>query len=119
MGDLEGSTNALDVVTAFGAAWGNHDLEATLALITDDCLFDDTDPAPDGTSYKGRTAIALAWASIFADLSTRFEPEETFAAGDRVIQLWRYSWTGGHVRGVDVFRVTNGKVAEKLSYVKG
>ncbi len=25
----------------------------------------------------------------------------------------------GHVRGVDVFRVRDGKVAEKLSYVKG
>ena len=27
--------------------------------------------------------------------------------------------TPGHVRGVDVFRVRDGKVAEKLSYVKG
>jgi hypothetical protein len=27
--------------------------------------------------------------------------------------------SGGHVRGVDVFRVRGGKVAEKLSYVKG
>jgi len=25
----------------------------------------------------------------------------------------------GHVRGVDVFRVREGKVAEKLAYVKG
>ena len=25
----------------------------------------------------------------------------------------------GHIRGVDVFRVRGGKVAEKLSYVKG
>jgi hypothetical protein len=25
----------------------------------------------------------------------------------------------GHVRGVDLFRVRDGKVAEKLSYVKG
>ena len=39
--------------------------------------------------------------------------------GDRVIQLWRYTWSGGHVRGVDVFRIHNGKVAEKLSYVNG
>jgi len=34
-----------------------------------------------------------------------------------------YSWvkdgTRGHVRGVDVFRVRAGLVAEKLSYVKG
>ena len=56
---------------------------------------------------------------IFADTSTRFEEEEAFSAGDRVVQRWRYTWNGGHVRGVDVFRVRDGKVAEKLSYVKG
>ena len=38
--------------------------------------------------------------------------------------LWRYSWGTddagtGHVRGVDVMTVRGGKVAEKLSYVKG
>jgi hypothetical protein len=36
---------------------------------------------------------------------------------------WTYHWIkesgAGHVRGVDVFRIHNGKVAEKLSYVKG
>jgi hypothetical protein len=36
---------------------------------------------------------------------------------------WRYTWKNsadeGHVCGVDVFRVRGGKVAEKLSYVKG
>ena len=42
-----------------------------------------------------------------------------FDAGDRVVQLWRYSWGHGHVRGIDVFRVANGLVAEKLSYVEG
>jgi len=34
-----------------------------------------------------------------------------------------YSWVKegkpGHVRGVDVFRVRDGQVVEKLSYVKG
>ena len=33
--------------------------------------------------------------------------------GDRVVQRWRYSFDGGkHVRGVDLFRVRDGKVAE-------
>ena len=53
----------------------------------------------------------------------RFEAEETFAAGDRCVVRWVYHWVRdgqpGHVRGVDVFRVRDGKVAEKLSYVKG
>jgi len=108
-----------DVVEAFGAAWAAHDLEATLALVTDDCVFDATGPAPDGVRHVGPAAIRQAWQAIFDDVGSKFEAEETFAAGDRVVQLWRYSWDGGHVRGVDVFKVRDGKVSEKLSYVKG
>ncbi len=110
---------ALDVVDRFGATWAAHDLDAALALVTDDCVFDATGPAPDGGRSVGRDAIRAAWQPIFADASSRFEAEETFAAGDRVVQRWRYSWAGGHVRGVDVMRVRDGLVAEKLSYVKG
>ncbi len=109
----------LKVVEAFDAAWSDHDLDAALALVTDDCLFDATGPAPDGICYVGREDIRRAWQAIFDDAASRFEAEETFAAGDRVVKRWRYSWDGGHVRGVDVFRVRDGKVAEKLSYVKG
>jgi hypothetical protein len=36
-----------------------------------------------------------------------------------VVARWRYEWGDGHVRGVDVFRVRDGLVAEKLAYVKG
>jgi hypothetical protein len=109
----------LEVVAAFGVAWANHDIDAAIALISEDCVFDNTDPAPDGTRYLGHSAIRSAWTPIFEDLSTQFDAEETFSAGDRVIQLWRYTWSDGHVRGVDIYRVRDAKVAEKLSYVKG
>jgi ketosteroid isomerase-like protein len=105
----------IEVVTTFGAAWTNHDLDAAMELVTDDCIFDNTSPAPDGARYVGHAAIRGAWSGIFDDPSSRFEPEETFSLGDRVVQLWRYSWADGHVRGVDVIRVRDGKVAEKLS----
>ena len=65
------------------------------------------------------TRFDSAWQPIFDDGNTRFEPEEIFGAGDRVVQRWLYTWDGGHVRGVDVFRIRDGKIAEKLSYVKG
>ena len=111
--------DALKVVEVFGAAWADHDLEAALALITEDCVFDATGPAPDGARAVGRDAIRAVWKPIFDDATSRFEEEETIAVGDRVVQRWRYRWDGGSVRGVDVFRVRDGKVAEKLSYVKG
>jgi ketosteroid isomerase-like protein len=107
------------VVEAFGAAWAAHDLDAALAMVTDDCVFDNTDPAPDGERFVGPEQIRGAWASIFSDASSRFEPEETFSVDDRVVQRWRYSWSDGHVRGVDVYRIRDGRVAEKFSYVKG
>lgn len=110
---------ALEVVQAFGTAWANHDLEAALSFLSQDCVFDATGPAPDGAQHVGPTEIREAWKAIFDDALSRFEAEETFEAGDRVVQRWRYSWDGGHVRGVDLFKVTDGKIAEKLSYVKG
>jgi ketosteroid isomerase-like protein len=118
-GMAESHRDPLDVVTRFGEAWAAHDLDAALGLITEDCVFDNTDPAPDGERFVGREAIRRAWAPIFEDPSTRFEPEETIAIGDRVVQRWRYTWADGHVRGIDLMRVRDGLVAEKLSYVKG
>jgi ketosteroid isomerase-like protein len=112
-------TSALAVVTTFGDAWAAHDLDATLALITDDCVFEATGPAPDGVRHVGPVAIRKAWQEIFDDTNSVFEAEDTFVADDRVVQRWRYSWDGGHVRGVDLFKVRDGLVAEKLSYVKG
>jgi ketosteroid isomerase-like protein len=109
----------LRTVEAFGAAWADHDLDAALAMVTDDCVFDATGPAPDGARCVGVEAIRAVWKPIFDDVSSRFEEEEVFQAGDRVVQRWRYTFPGGHVRGVDLFLVRDGKVAEKLSYVKG
>lgn len=111
--------DARSVVEAFGAAWAGHDLDAAIALVSPDCLFDATGPAPDGTPHVGREDVRRAWKAIFDDVASTFEPEETFDAGDRVVQRWRYSWDGGHVRGVDLFKVRDGLITEKLSYVKG
>ncbi len=109
----------MQVIEAFGAAWAAHDLDAALALCSQDVVFEATGPAPDGVRHVGPDAIRKAWQTIFDDKLSKFEPEESFGVGDRVVQLWRYSWEGGHVRGVDVFEVSDGRVAKKLSYVKG
>jgi ketosteroid isomerase-like protein len=113
------ASSPTEVVEAFGAAWAGHDLDAALALVSEDCVFDATGPAPDGVRHVGPDPIRKAWQAIFDDAGSTFEAEETFAAGDRVVQRWRYTWDGGHVRGVDLFKVRDGKVSEKLSYVKG
>lgn len=112
-------------VDRFNDAFGEQDLDALSELITDDCVFDTTEPAPDGTRYVGRDAVLQAWQAFFeASPEAMFETEEIFACGDRCVVRWRYTWEPGdvrrgHVRGVDVFRVRGDLIAEKLSYVKG
>ncbi len=118
------ATDALAVVTRFGEAFDRGDVDAVMALMTDDCLFESTYPAPDGERHAGGAAVRKYWEHFFTTTEKpRFENEEIFASGDRVVSRWRFSWgsgpTGGHVRGVDVYRVRDGKVAEKLAYVKG
>jgi len=73
-----------------------------------------------GTSGTPKSFF-LAWEDWkrYAEKYSRSFTSQGFGAGDRVVQRWCYSWAGGHVRGVDLFRVGDGKVTEKLSYVKG
>jgi ketosteroid isomerase-like protein len=116
--------DALKVIERFNDAFGRHDVEGVMSAMTDDCVFESTEP-PDGGRYEGQTAVRAFWEEFFASSpGASFETEEAIGAGERVVVRWLYRWTGqdgteGHVRGVDVFRVRDGKVAEKASYVKG
>ncbi|HEY3310784.1 MAG TPA: nuclear transport factor 2 family protein [Anaerolineales bacterium] len=115
----------LITVQLFNDAVNRHDLERTMELMTDDCIFENTFPAPDGERFIGQAAVRAFWVNFFeTNPQAHFEFEETFASGLRAVVRWRYAWkdadgNAGHVRGVDVFAVRAGKVAEKLSYVKG
>ena len=112
-------------VERFNAAFARHDVAGVMAAMTEDCVFENTSPAPDGERYEGQAAVRAVWEGFFAaSPGAAFETEEACAAGDRCVVRWLYRWgpdgeRPGHVRGVDVFRVRDGKVAEKLSYVKG
>jgi uncharacterized protein (TIGR03086 family) len=112
-------------VARFSAAFGAGDVEAVMALMTDDCVFESTGPAPDGIRHEGTAAVRRVWEELFADTADpAFTEEESVVCGDRAVLRWRFTWTGqdgapGHVRGVDVLRLRDGKVTEKLSYVKG
>jgi ketosteroid isomerase-like protein len=114
-----GEDEIRDLLGAFGQAWNDHDLDAALALTSEDIVFESTGPAPDGVRSEGQAQVRAAWEPIFADASSHFAGEELIIDGDRIAQCWTYRWADGHVRGIDVFRVRDGKVAEKLSYVKG
>jgi hypothetical protein len=65
------------------------------------------------------------WEGIFRDSpGAVVETEELIIAGDRCTARLRYIFDRdrpqeGHVRAVDVMRLRDGKITEKLSYVKG
>jgi ketosteroid isomerase-like protein len=81
-------------VERFAAAFDAKDVDAIMAAMTPDCVFEDTAP-PDGTRHVGTDAVRTAWTTFFAS-----SPEGVFTTED-------------------VIRVRDGLVAEKLSYVKG
>jgi ketosteroid isomerase-like protein len=113
------ATVASAAVSRFDAAFGAKDVDAVMATMTPDCVFEDTSP-PDGRRHVGTAAVRAAWEALFtASPDAEFTTEEVVVAGDRVVVRWRYDFGGGHVRGVDLFTVRDGLVAEKLSYVKG
>ena len=119
------SSPEIEQLQQFNEAFNRHDPDGMMALMTGDCVFENTFPPPDGARYEGRLAVQQFWESFF-HMSPRahIEVEETFISGDRGVQRWTYRWVddegvAGHVRGVDLFRFRDGKISEKLSYVKG
>jgi ketosteroid isomerase-like protein len=113
-----------DVLAAFNDAFGACDLEGSMALVTDDVVFDATSPAPDGARHEGSAAVRQAWADVVTTKDLKFTEEDSLVEGDRGFVRWRFDWTSadgspGHVRGVDILRFRDAKIAEKLSYVKG
>ena len=78
-------------------------------------------PAPDGTAYVGKEACVAFWAELMDDESTTFEVEHVFADGDWAAVRWRYRYgptDAESVLGVNVTRVSGGRVIEQLGYTK-
>ena len=119
---LAASTRA--AVDRFNEAFNRHDADALEPLLTDDTVFEDTSPAPDGRRIQGKAAVVAFWRDWFLrNADAHFDAEDVIVCGDRAVVLWVYRkirneqpW---HLRGVDVFTVRDGKVAAKLAYVKG
>ncbi|MEZ4662700.1 MAG: nuclear transport factor 2 family protein [Caldilineaceae bacterium] len=115
----------LTTIQQFNTAFNTHDVDAVMALMTADCIFENTSPPPDGERFVGAAAVRGFWEEFFrASPNAFFTTEEAVACGDRAFVRWSYQWAdaqgaAGHIRGVDIFRVRDGKVAEKFSYVKG
>jgi len=118
-------------IDGYNAAWGAHDVEAIVAMHTEDSVFENH---VTGDQYVGRDAIERAISgifSVFPDLS--FETRRAYIREDLVVQEWTARGTqegpmtrsgvevpptGKEVeyRGMDVIPIRDGLVARKDVY---
>jgi len=111
-------------IDRFNAIFNRHDADALAEVLTDDTVFEDTSPPPDGRRIEGKAAVVEYWRAWFArNADASFEAEDVIVTDDRAVVRWIYrklrNGQPWHIRGVDVFSVRGGKVAAKLAYVKG
>jgi steroid delta-isomerase-like uncharacterized protein len=123
-----------DFIDRYNAAWNAHDVDAIVAMHTEDSVFENHTT---GDVNVGREAIARAVAGIFRvfpDLS--FETRRQYVCDDLVVQEWtaRGTHEGTMVRsgievpptgrtveyrGLDVIPIRDGLVARKDVYSDG
>ena len=116
------SDQTLAVLHRFNDIFLQHDPRGLVDLVAEDCVIENTQPAPDGSRHEGRDACVALWSQIATTPGMRFEPEAVEAFGDFGIIRWRLRWEaggGGSVRGVNLMRLRDGRIVEARGYVKG
>lgn len=107
-------------VEAYLAAIHGRDRSAFLELFTDDVVA--WDPYP-GTRFAGPEGVVQWWDTMIAPMSRiAFDVQDLHVCGDRGVMVWSTtsSFDGGeeiHLKGVDVFTVTDGsKISSLCAY---
>lgn len=110
------------VIERFGEAFSRHEPALLEGLLAEDCVLENSGPAPLGERYEGRAACLAFWSGLAANRQLEFQVEEFWVAGDRAVRRWLLRWgpaEGDRIRGVNVMRVRDGHVVEAFGYVKG
>jgi ketosteroid isomerase-like protein len=117
------SENTLALVTRFENGFNTRDVDALMADMTEDCVFEHV--APEAVSFgrhEGAEVVRAVWESMdehFPNYTQ--EIVDIFAADNRACCRFVIRWKGpdggeGILRGTDVITVRDGKIAEKLTY---
>lgn len=116
------SAQTAEILARFNQVFLSHEPSALQDLVADDCVIENTQPAPDGSRHEGKTACIQLWTGIATNSDIWFETEGIVARGDCGEIRWRLRWGpehGNSVRGVNLMRVRGGQIVEALGYVKG
>lgn len=116
------SAQTAEILTRFHHVFRHHNPEALQDLVADNCVIENTQPAPDGSRHEGKAACIELWTGIATNKDLHFENESITARGDRGEIRWRLKWGPAPedaVRGVNLMRVRGGKIVEAHGYMKG
>jgi ketosteroid isomerase-like protein len=109
----------------FADAFNAHDLNAIMAHMTNDCVFEaSAGTQMDGEKYVGQQEVRNAFEAVFATFhDAHWGEARHFIAGDRGFSEWVFTGTTAdgkkvQVTGVDLFTFREGKIAVKNSYRK-
>lgn len=121
----ESEIRNLEILERMARGFNDRNVESILAEFAPDGVFDTSQgPDPWGERFEGHGAIRAAIESVFATLpDIHFEHAERWVCGERGVTEWTCTATTpkGHrmeVRGCDLFRFQDGKVAHKDTYFK-
>ena len=114
-----------DFLDRFADAWNRHDVDAIMASMTEDCIFEaSSGVGVKGTVYDGQRQVRKGVESVFVQFpDARWSSPQHFIAGDRGVTEWVFSGTRDdgvrvEVQGADVFTFRDQKIAVKNSYRK-
>ena len=113
------------VMAAFGDAFTRQDMNAIMALMTNDCVFNSF-AGPDilGTHFEGQEEVRRGIKRIWDVCPDgNFGETNSFVSGDRGVSEWLFTGTTRdgeriEVNGVDIFTFRDGKVAIKDAFRK-
>ena len=111
------SAETREVLRGYHDAFRSHRPEALAGLVADNCVLENVD----GSQHFGKAACLAIWQGIAAAADRRFEHEEIFVAGDRIVTRWRLRWGDDEsqsLRGINFMRVKDGKIIEAYGYAK-
>lgn len=114
-----------DFLQSFADAFNAHDINAIMAHMTDDCIFQaSAGPDADGEKFIGKEQVAKAFEDVFAVYpDAKWSNPTHFISGNRGLSEWVFTGTRSdgtkvEVTGRDIFTFKDGKIAVKNSYRK-